>query len=68
MVEYLLKRKYQSSLLRPPVSGLTKSMVETEASAERVELTEDMAAERMATMISPFSKFGMTEMMKIGKM
>src|SRR5216684_4817308 len=48
-VEYLLKRKKKSSLRLWPARGLTKSIVETEASEVRAELTEDIAAERMAT-------------------
>jgi len=40
----------QKEILAPlmPARGLTKSMVETEASDVRAELTEDIAAERMA--------------------
>ena len=37
---------------------MTKSIVETEASEVRAELTEDIAADRMATMRKPFSRCG----------
>src|SRR6266702_4914735 len=67
-VEYLLKRKKYSSLRPWPARGLTKSMVETEASDVRAELTEDIAAERMATIRNPFSQWGTAVSMKIGKM
>ena len=49
------KRKKKVSL-RPGRRCLTKSIVETEAREVRAELTEDMAAERMATIRNPFSK------------
>jgi len=54
-VEYLLKRRKKISL-RPGRRCLTKSIVETEAREVRAELTEDMAAERIATIRNPFSK------------
>src|SRR6266571_7104830 len=67
-VEYLLKRKKKSSPRLLPARGLTKSIVETEASDVRAELTEDIAAERMATIRNPFSQWGTAVSMKIGKM
>ena len=48
--------------------GLTKSIVETEASAVSAELTEDMAADKIATIKNPLSKCGTSVIMKIGKM
>jgi hypothetical protein len=48
-------------------SFLAKSIVETEASEVRAELTEDIAAARMATMSSPFKMCGTAVNMKIGK-
>src|SRR3974390_3209563 len=66
-VESLLKRRKNSSL-RCGSACLTTSMVETEAREVRAELTEDMAAERMATIRKPFSTCGTSVIMKMGKM
>ena len=54
-VETLLKRKKNDSL-RCGNTCLTKSMVETDASEVRAELTEDMAADKIATIKKPFSR------------
>ena len=43
-------------------------MVETEAREVSAELTEDMAADRMATIRKPFSRCGTSVIMKMGKM
>ena len=43
-------------------------MVETEASEVSAELTEDIAAERIATIKNPFNTCGASVIMKIGKM
>ena len=45
----------------------TKSIVETDASEVRAELTEDMAAASMATIRKPFNRCGASVIMKIGK-
>jgi len=66
MVETLLKRRKKLSL-RAGMTCLTKSMVETDARAVRAELTEDIAAERMATIRKPFSRCGTSVIMKMGK-
>ncbi|HTA31508.1 MAG TPA: hypothetical protein VK731_13535, partial [Candidatus Cybelea sp.] len=52
-VEILLNRRKKTSDFSGK-SFLAKSIVETEASEVRAELTEDMAAARMATMSRPF--------------
>src|SRR5580658_7215022 len=66
-VEILLKRRKKSSDL-PGSHFLAKSIVETEASEVRAELTEDMAAARIATMSRPFKTCGTPVNMKMGKM
>src|SRR3954454_20999704 len=66
IVESLLNRRKKDSL-RCGRKCLTKSMVETEAKDVRAELTEDMAAERMATIRNPFSTCGTSVIMKMGK-
>src|SRR5213592_1557083 len=66
-VESLLKRKKKASLRRGS-RCFTKSIVDTEASDVRAELTEDMAAERIATIKKPFNRWGTSVIMKIGKM
>ena len=66
-VENLLIRKKKLSL-RFGASGFTKSMVETDASEVRAELTEDIAADRIATIRKPFSKCGTSVTMNVGKM
>src|SRR5205814_2631895 len=72
-VDHLLKRRKNSSdregarSLRAPSRGFTKSIVETDASEVNAELTDDMAAERIATMRKPLSQCGTSVSMKIGK-
>src|SRR5580698_3263345 len=66
-VETLLKRRKKPSDLSGN-SFLAKSIVETEASEVKAELTEDMAAARIATMSSPFKMCGTAVNMKMGKM
>src|ERR1051325_2597132 len=65
-VDILLKRKKNASL-RCGSRCFTKSIVETEASDVRAELTEDIAAERMATIRKPFRMCGTSVIMKMGK-
>ena len=65
MVEILLKRRKKDSD-RSGNIFLTKSIVETEASEVSAELTEDIAAARMATMSKPFNRCGAPVSMKIG--
>ena len=64
-VEILLKRRKKDSL-RCGRKCLTKSIVETEARDVRAELTEDIAAERMATIRKPFRICGTSVIMKMG--
>jgi hypothetical protein len=52
-VEALLNRKKNASS-RSRDSGFTKSIVDTEASEVSAELTEDIAADRIATIKNPF--------------
>src|ERR1700734_197300 len=56
-VETLLKRRKNSSDL-PGSIFLAKSIVETDANEVMAELTEDIAAARMATMSRPFKICG----------
>src|SRR5882672_4354037 len=65
-VETLLKRKKNASLRRGNAC-LTKSMVDTEAKDVSAELTEDIAADKMATIKNPFKTWGTFVRMKIGK-
>ena len=65
IVEILLKRRKKASD-RPGNIFLTKSIVETEASEVSAELTEDIAAARMATISKPFNRCGAPVSMKIG--
>src|SRR5262245_36591727 len=65
-VEVLLNARKKDSV-RPCNTGLTKSIVETEANEVRAELTEDIAAARIATMRKPLSRCGASVSMKIGK-
>src|SRR5512135_2515376 len=66
-VEYLLKRKKKPSL-RFGSACFTKSIVETDASEVSAELTEDIAADKMATMRNPRRTCGTSVIMKMGKM
>ena len=45
-----------------------KSIVDTEAKDVRAELTEDIAAARIATIKKPFNRCGTSVIIKIGKM
>src|ERR1051325_6343103 len=66
-VEPLLNRRKNSSL-RFRAKCFTKSIVETDASEVSAELTDDIAAERIATIRNPFSQCGTAVSMKMGKM
>src|SRR5262249_48618148 len=65
--EVLLKRRKKSSP-RCRKTGLTKSIVDTEARDVSAELTEDIAAARMATIRNPRNQCGTSVSMKTGKM
>src|SRR5882724_3521777 len=64
-VEILLKRRKKASV-RCGSRCFTKSMVETDAREVRAELTEDIAAERMATIRNPFRMCGTSVIIKMG--
>src|SRR5438874_4929845 len=65
-VEILLNRRKKPSLFLGK-RWVTKSIVETEERDVRAELTDDIAAERMATMRKPRSTCGTSVIMKMGK-
>src|SRR5207302_1236726 len=66
-VESLLNRKKNASLLCGRAC-LTKSIVDTEASDVSAELTDDIAADKIATIKNPFSKCGTSVTINMGKM
>src|SRR5262249_4817666 len=65
MVELLLKRRKKRSL-RLGQRCFMKSIVETEANEVSAELTEDIAAARIATIRNPFRTCGTSVIIKIG--
>src|SRR5205823_640762 len=65
-VDALQKFRKNPSLRPTRESGLTKSIVETDASDVSAELTDDMDADKMATMRKPFSTCGTAVIMNIG--
>ena len=64
-VEILLKRRKNSSLFFG-IKCLTKSIVETDASDVSAELTDDIAADKIATIRNPRKRCGTSVIMKIG--
>src|SRR5207245_11676227 len=65
-VEILLNRRKKLSLFLDNIC-LIKSIVETDESEVSAELTDDIAAERTATIRNPRSTCGASVIIKIGK-